>query len=187
MSNGNGQAETVYARALFDAAREADAVEQVGRELGDFVAALAASAPLRGVLGDPQVDAAAKARVVNELTRGAQPLVTNTLCLLLDRGRFEIVDGMREEYDALAAVEADVVNVEVTSAVELTAATQDKIAARVAEVTGRRVEVARRVDPAIVGGLVLRIGDTIVDGSVSARIRQLRRRLATAQLRGDGE
>ena len=53
------------------------------------------------------------------------------------------------------------------------------------EATGRRVELARRVDPAILGGLVLRIGDIIVDGSVKARIRQLRRRLATAEVRGD--
>ena len=70
---------------------------------------------------------------------------------------------------------------------ELTPPTHDKIAARVAEVTGRRVELAERVDPAIVGGLVLRVGDVIIDGSVRSRIRQLRRRLATAELRGDVE
>jgi len=71
--------------------------------------------------------------------------------------------------------------------VELTAAAREKIAARVAEVAGRRVELAPRVDPDIIGGLVLRVGDVIVDGSVQARIRQLRRRLATAELRGDVE
>ena len=65
----------VYAQALFDAAGDAGAIGPVGRELGDFVAALAASAPLRGVLADPQVDTDAKTRVVAELTREAQPLV----------------------------------------------------------------------------------------------------------------
>ena len=120
----DGQRGRVYAQALFDAADDAGAVEPVGRELGDFVAALAASAPLRGVLADPQIDTAAKTRVVAELTRDAQPLVGNTLQLLLQRGRFGIVEELRAAYDALAAVEAAVVDVEVTSAVELTAATQ---------------------------------------------------------------
>ena len=67
-----------------------------------------------------------------------------------------------------------------TSAVELTAAAREKIAARVAEAAGSRVELAARVDTDIIGGLVLRVGDVIVDGSVQARIRKLRRRLATA-------
>jgi len=177
----------VYARALFDAARDAGAVAPVGRDLGDFVAALAASASLRDVLADPQVDSAAKQRILVEITRGGQPLVANTLQLLLERGRFGLVAELREAYEALAATEADLVKVEVTSAVELTAAAREKIAERFAEAAGRRVELAARVDPHIIGGLVLRVGDVIVDGSVQARIRQLRRRLATAELRGDVE
>jgi F-type H+-transporting ATPase subunit delta len=172
----------VYARALFDAAREAGAVAPVGRDLGDFVAALAASASLRDVLADPQIETSAKQRILVEITRGGQPLVTNTLQLLLERGRFGLVAEVREVYEALAATEADVVQVEVTSAVELSAAARAKIAARVAGVAGRQVELAVRVDPDIIGGLVLRVGDVIVDGSVRARIRQLRRRLATVEL-----
>src|SRR5665811_1044778 len=104
----------VYARALFDAARDARVIDPVGRDLGDFVAAL------------------------------------------------------REAYEALVATEADLVKVEMTSAVELTAAARKKIAARVAEAAGRQVELAPRVDPDIIGGLVLRVGDVIVDGSVQA-------------------
>ena len=157
----------------------------MGRDLGDFVAALAASASLRDVLADPQVDTSAKQRILDEITRGGQPLVANTLQLLLDRGRFGLVAELRKAYEELAATEADLVKVEVTSAVELTAADRETIAARVAETAGRRVELAARVDPDIIGGLVLRVGDVIVDGSVQARIRQLRRRLATAELRGD--
>ena len=181
------QVAAVYARALFDAAKDAGAVEPVRRELGDFVAALAASASLRDVLADPQVDSAAKRRVLAEITREGQPLVANMLQLLLERGRFAIVGELHQAYDGLAAVEARHVEVEVTSAMELSPATRKKIAARVAEATGREVELAERVDPDIVGGLVLRVGDVIVDGSVQARIRQLRRRLATAELRGDVE
>ena len=177
----------VYAQALFDASQEAHAADAVGRELSGFVAGLAASEQLTDVLADPQIETTAKIRIVAELTREAQPLVANTLQLLLERGRFAIIEELRAEYDALTAAEAAVVNVEVTSAVKLTAATQKMIAARVETTTGRRVELALRVDPAIVGGLVLRVGDVIVDGSVRSRIRQLRRRLATVEVRGDVE
>lgn len=179
------QVARVYAQALFDAAREAGVVEPVRRELGDFVAALAASASLRNVLADPQVDSGAKTRVLAEVTRGGQPLLASTLQLMQERGRFAAVPELRQAYDALAIVEEGVVEVEVVSATELPVETEHQIAARVREATGRRVELARRVDPSILGGLVLRIGDVIVDGSVKARIRQLRRRLATAEVRGD--
>ena len=111
--------------------------------------------------------------------------MANTLQLMLERGRFAALPELRQAYDALAIVEEGVVEVEVVSAAELSPETEKKIAARVQEATGRRVELARRVDPSIIGGLVLRIGDIIVDGSVKARIRQLRRRLATAEVRGD--
>jgi F-type H+-transporting ATPase subunit delta len=181
------QVARAYARAVFDAARDAGVVAEVGDGLRDFVSALAASAPLRDVLADPQVDAAAKKRVVAGLTRGDQPLLANTLQLLLERGRLAVVAAMDAEYAALEAADVELVRVEVTAASELAAATRDKIAARVAEATGRRVELAAQVDPDIIGGLVLRVGDVIVDGSVRARIRQLRRKLATAELRGDLE
>jgi F-type H+-transporting ATPase subunit delta len=179
------QIARVYAQALFDAARDAGAVEQVRRELGDFVAALAASEPLRHVLADPQIDAGAKQRVLAGVAAGGQPLVANALQLMLDRGRFAAVPEMHAAYDERATVEEGVVAVEVVSAAELSPETEEKIAARVLAATGRRVELARRVDPDILGGLVLRIGDVIVDGSVKARIRQLRRKLATAEVRGD--
>jgi len=172
----------VYAQALFDAAREAGAVERVGRELGDFVAALAASAPLRHVLRDPQVDAGAKRRVVAELTRDAHPLLGSTLQLMLQKGRAAAVPGVGEHYAGLAAREAAILNVEVTAAVTLTAASRERLAEKVGAATGRRVELAERVDPAVIGGLVLRVGDVIVDGSVRARINQLRRRLQTAEV-----
>jgi len=179
------QVARVYAQALFDAAKEGGVVEPVRRDLGDFVAALAASASLRHVLADPRVETSAKSRVLAEITRGGQRLLANTLRLMLDRGRLGAVVELQQAYDALAIVEEGIVEVEVVSAAELSPDTEKKITARVQEATGRRVELAQRVDPSILGGLVLRIGDVIVDGSVKARIRQLRRRLATAEVRGD--
>lgn len=179
------QVARVYAQALFDAAREADAVERVRRELDDVAAALAVSGPLRAVLADPQVETGAKARVLAEVTRGGQPLLVGALQLMLERGRFAAVPDLQRAFAALAVVEEGVVEVEVVSAVGLTPEAEEKMVARLREATGRRVDLARRVDPSILGGLVIRIGDKIVDGSVKARISQLRRRLATAEVRGD--
>jgi len=181
------QVARVYARALFEAAGEANAVEAVRADLDEFVAGLGESEALRNVLTDPQIDASAKLRVVGEITRAAQPLVANTLQLLLERGRFGILSELNDAYGALAAEAAGLVKVDVTSAIELAPEASEQIAARVEEVTGRRVELTQRVDPDIIGGLVLRVGDVIVDSSLKARIRQLRRRLATAELRGEVE
>lgn len=185
MSEGN--AAGVYARALLEAARDAGAVGVVRADLFDFARALGESQALRSVLGNPQIETAAKHRVVVSLTEGCHPLVRNVLQVLLERGRFAIVGGMRDEFESLVSAEDEVARVGVTSAVELTEATRNKIAARVEAVTGRRVALETTIDPAIVGGLVLRVGDRIVDGSVRSRIRQLRRKLASADVRGDVE
>jgi F-type H+-transporting ATPase subunit delta len=181
------QVARVYAQALFDAAREAGRVDPVRRELGDFVAALAASASLRDVLADPRVDEGAKRRVLAELTHDAEPLVSNTLKLLQEKGRFDIVAGLHEELEAMVAAEAEVVEVEVISAVQLGPDAERRLAAKVAEATGRRVELTQKVDAGVLGGLVVRVGDVIVDGSLRSRIRQLRQRLVTAEVRGDAK
>lgn len=181
------QVARVYARALFDAASGANAVEAVRRDLDAFVTALESSAPLRAVLSDPQIEVSAKQRVLAEVTRAGQPLLANTLQLLLQRGRFTMLGELNVVYGALAAEAARLVKVDVTSAVELGPEVSKQIAARVEEVTGRHVELTQRVDSGIIGGLILRVGDVIVDSSLQARIRQLRRRLATAELRGEVE
>lgn len=181
------QVARVYARALFDAASEANAVEAVREDLDAFVTALASSSPLRDVLADPQIDLSSKQRVVAEIARTGQPLVANTLQLLLERGRAAMLGELNDAYGALAAEAAGLVKVDVTSAIELGPEASKQITARVEEVTGRRVELTQRVDPGIIGGLVLQVGDVFVDSSLQARIRQLRRRLATAELRGEME
>ena len=182
-----GQVARVYARALFDAASDANAVEAVRVDLEGFVTALEASGALRSVLSDPQIDVSAKQRVVAEITREGQPLVANALQLLLQRGRLSLLSELSDAYDGLAAEAASLVKVAVTTAFELGPEESKQIVARVEEVTGRHVELTQQVDPGIIGGLVLRVGDVIVDGSLQARIRQLRRRLATAELRGEVE
>jgi len=174
-----------YAEALFAAALDAGSVERTTADWRAFAAALRASAALRNVLFSPQIDTAAKQRVLAEVTRGADRLVASTLLLLLEKGRLPIVEEMREHLDQLAADHERTIAVEVVSAIPIGGATEAAVAARVEEVTGKRAYLRKRVDPAIIGGLVLRIGDTIIDGSVRSRLEQLRERLLIADLRGD--
>jgi F-type H+-transporting ATPase subunit delta len=178
------QVARVYANALLEAARDVGSVERVGHDLEAFADALDASEPLRVVLFDPQVEVATKQRVVSALTEGADALVVNTLRLLLDKGRQVAIPDVRREYEELAAEEARVVPVEVTSAVALTPEAEARIVNRIEEATGRRPQLEKQVDAAIIGGLVLRVGDIIIDGSVRSRLRQLRKRLLTADVRG---
>jgi F-type H+-transporting ATPase subunit delta len=181
------QVARVYAGALLEAAREAGSVERVGKDFKAFADALDASQPLRAVLFDPQIEVSAKQRVVGALTGGVDPLLANTLSLLLDKGRQAAIDGVCREYERLAAEEAGVVAVEVTSAVTLTLDAEERIVRRIEEATGRRPKLEKRVDETIIGGLVLRVGDVIIDGSVRSRLQQLRERLLTADVRGGDE
>ncbi len=180
-------AARIYARALYDAAHEAKATDAVRADLADFVTVLGDSKTLRDALENPQIGTAAKQRVIASLTQSLHKLVRNTLQVLLERGRFGIINGLHDEFESMLSAEDEITRVEVTSAMELTDATKEKIAARMEAVTGRRVALETTIDPAIVGGIVLRIGDKIVDGSVRSRIRQLRRQLVSADVRGDVE
>jgi ATP synthase F1 delta subunit len=177
---GEENVARVYARALYDAARDAGRVEAVRRDMGAFAAAVASSRPLRDVLLDPQIDAAAKRRVLSELCRSGDKLVANTLHVLLDKGRMPLVADVQAELEAQAVVEDAVVEVEVTSAVDLHAEAEATLVGRLEKALGRRVSLVKKVQPELIGGLVLRVGDRVADATVLARIRQLRRRLETA-------
>jgi F-type H+-transporting ATPase subunit delta len=178
------QVGRVYAEALFAAADEASAAGRVGSELAGFADALAGSVELQSVLADPQRNVQVKDGVLTSVLDGAHPLVSNTVRLMLLKGRLAVVPMLRREYERLAAEAAGVLDVDVISAVELGAAQEQAIVARVQAATGRTVRVRKRVDEGIVGGLVLRAGDIIVDASVKGRMQQLRRRMRAAGMRG---
>jgi ATP synthase F1 delta subunit len=180
-----GQVARVYATALFAAAADAGSVARTRDDLHEFAAALERSQPLAGVVFDPQIDPDVKRRVVRELTRDADHLAAGGLAVLLDKGRIAVLPAVIDEYDRLAAAAAKVVDVELTTAVPASAEVERKVVAQVEEATGLSVRLTSKVDPQIVGGLVLRVGDVIIDGSVHSRIGQLRKRLQLADVRGD--
>jgi F-type H+-transporting ATPase subunit delta len=183
----DGQIARVYARALFDAASEAGTIERTGADLRGFAHALDESSGLADVVFNPQIDPAARRRVVTRLTGQADRLAAGTLAVLLEKGRIELTGEVADGYDDLADEAAEVVAVDVTTAVPVGDAIGQRVEACVLRKTGLQARVESRVDPAIIGGLVLRIGDVIIDGSLRSRIRQLDRRLRSAEVRGDAQ
>jgi F-type H+-transporting ATPase subunit delta len=175
----------VYANALFAAATEADQIETVGRQLGDVAEAMTASAALRGALEDPEVRGAEKLRVVADLTAGDHVLVRNAVRLMLDKGRAVLVPEVSRQFEQLAADAARLTDIEVTSAMPLDDETERGLVQRFESATGRKVRLVTHVDAEVIGGLVVRVGDVVLDASLRARVDQLRERIKRVETRGD--
>ncbi len=175
-----GVAERMYARALFEAAQEHGRVEAVQADLSAFAGAVEASPQLAQFLANPQVDPSAKAGVVSELCEGADELVRNFLRLVAGKGRAGQVAGMRDELQALVDRAQGRVAVELTTAFELSDAEASAIVSQIEHASGQSVEAVRRVDPALIGGMVLQAGSLRVDASVRGRLERLRQGLVGA-------
>ena len=170
-------AQRMYARALFEAARDHGKVEVVHQELGDFVAAIADVPELRNVLENPELDPKAKAAVLEEILGDADQLVHNFLLLVLEKGRAGELEEVYRELDALVAAEQRRLNVELTTAYELSDEESDSILRKIEAASGRSVEATRTVDPSLIGGIVLQAGSLRVDASVRGRLTRLRQEL----------
>ena len=174
-------AQRLYARALFEAAREHDRVDDVVTELGDFAEAVRTVPELRSLLENPQLDPAAKRGALGDLLADADPLVRNFLLLLADKGRAGELDEIAREFDDLVAREEGRLNVALTTAFELSDEEADGIVKQIEQASGRSVEATRSVDPALVGGIVLQAGTFRVDASVRGRLERLRRTLVSGR------
>jgi len=172
-------AQRMYARALFEAARDHGKVEVVHQELGDFVAAIEDVPQLRNVLANPELDPKAKAAVLEEILGDADPLVQNFLLLVLEKGRAGELEEVHRELDALVAAEQRRLNVELTTAYELSDEEAESILRKIEAASGRSVEATRAVDPSLIGGIVLQAGSLRVDASVRGRLNRLRQELTT--------
>jgi F-type H+-transporting ATPase subunit delta len=172
-------AQRMYARALFEAADEAGRVGAVRDELRRLAEALEASPELAGFLANPQLDPGAKAEVLDELSEGADELTRNFLRLAASKGRAGELVAMSEELDAIVDRAEGRLQVELTTAYELTDDEAAAIVRRIEEASGTSVEAVRAVDPALVGGMILQAGSLRVDASVSGRLERLRRELVT--------
>jgi F-type H+-transporting ATPase subunit delta len=172
-------AERLYAKALFEAAEDSGRVDAVQRDLGEFADAVEASPELSAFLANPQVDPAAKVGVLGELSEGSDELVHNFLRLIAAKGRAGQIPGIRDEFQALVDRAQGRVAVELTTAFELSDDEAASIVAQIEQSSGRKVEATRKVDPELVGGMILQAGSLRVDASVRGRLERLRHELAT--------
>ena len=168
----------VYARALFEVASERDQVDTVREQLGEFADAVEADRNLATFFFSPYFSTEEKIDGLHKAVSGADDAVMNFLELLLEKHRMPVIHRIRREYDALWREENKLLPVQVTSAVRLDEETVRSIGDRISEQTGRKVDLASTVDPDLVGGIVLRVGNSILDASIRNRLEQLRKQVA---------
>jgi F-type H+-transporting ATPase subunit delta len=172
--------DRVYARALFDAALEENKLEPVREQLAQFVAAEAEVPELRELLRNPQLDPRARAKALQDLLADGEELLRNFLLVLVDKGRTGQLEEIAREFERLVAEHEGIVHAELTTAIELSDEEARDLLSRIEDSTGRKVEATRKVDPSLIGGIVLQIGSYRLDASVRGRLNRLRRELATA-------
>jgi F-type H+-transporting ATPase subunit delta len=174
-------AHRMYARALFEAARDAGRLAAVREELGDFTVAAREVPELRALLENPQVDPRAKQMALGELLGDSDELVRNFLLVVVEKGRAAELEEIHREFEELVAAEERRLKVELTTAYELSDDEAEEIIGQIEKASGRQVEATRKVDPTLIGGLVLRAGSMRVDASVRGRLERLRRELGAAR------
>ncbi len=176
---GKRSAALRYAKALFGIAQETGAVETIRAELDRLLAAIASVPTLEDVLVLPMYPAAERRAALKQLAAplGISPLLTNFLSFLIDQRRTRDLAAIHEDYVRLAEEAAGRVRGEVVSATPLDAAQLERIRGALARRLGRELDLAIRVDPALLGGLVARVGDLVFDGSLRTQLAQLRTQL----------
>ena len=172
-------AQRMYARALFEAAQDDGRLEQVAADLAALAEALDEIPELRAFLRNPQVDPAGKGAVLDEISAGADELVRNFVRLIAEKGRAGELAEMNAELESLVDRAQNRLSVELTTAHELSEDEAEAIVETIAKASGRTVEATRAVDPSLIGGIVLKVGSFLADGSVRGRLERLRRELVT--------
>jgi F-type H+-transporting ATPase subunit delta len=170
----------VYARSLFEVAKENDEVDEIHDELGAFADALDKSRELQVFFFSPYFSSEEKKDGIDKVVEGASEHFLNFLKLVAERHRVPAIFRIRREYDALWREENKLLEVRVTSARPLDDQLVQEIGKRIEEQTGRRIDLDANVDPDVIGGLVLRVGNLVMDASVRGRLERLRKEVARA-------
>jgi ATP synthase F1 delta subunit len=174
------EAARVYAEALFDVAREKGKLDAARDELAQFADAVDGDRELQVFFFSPYFSSAEKSAGLRRAVSGADPELLNFLELLIEKGRMPEVFRIRRELDELWKHENRRIDVTVTSAVPLDRAVVEKVGEEIERQTGQKVELASRVDDEILGGIVLQVGNKILDASIRARLEKLRKSVAQA-------
>jgi ATP synthase F1 delta subunit len=169
---------TVYARSLFEVAMERDALDTIREQIGQFADALQDNRDLQVFFFSPYFSTEEKKDALGRAVDGADEAVENFLELLVEKHRMPAIFRIRRELDSLWEEENKLLPVTITSAVELDASTVEGLGRVIGEQTGRKVQLTTNVDPDVLGGIVLRVGNSILDASIRNRLEQLRRQVA---------
>jgi F-type H+-transporting ATPase subunit delta len=169
-----------YASALADVAFEQGAIDAVLKQLNDFDALYVSSAELRNFLSSPAVTREAKHQVIEKLVgrASASKTLRNFLFVVVDHRRTMILPEIVAAVQEVIRKRQGIVEAQVSSAIELTSAQKRELASTLERMTGQRVEASFSLEPSLLGGAVVRVGDTIYDGSLRTRLNELRARLA---------
>jgi F-type H+-transporting ATPase subunit delta len=170
----------VYARSLFEAALDADKLDVIREQLGEFTDALDRDRELQVFFFSPYFSTQEKEDGLHKAVDGADELFMNFLELLLENHRMPAIFRIRRNYDRMWEQHNRLLPVEVTSAVELDEQTVRHIGDRIAEQTGRKVELSANVEPDILGGIVVRVGSKVLDASIRNRLETLRKQVVRA-------
>jgi len=167
----------VYARSLFEVAREGD-LDVVREQLGQVADTISGSRDLQTFFFSPYFSAPEKEQGFDATFADADPTVRNFMRLLIEKHRMPVLFRVRQRFEQLWQEQNKVLPVQITSAVPLDEATVRSIGDRIGERTGQRIELTATVDPDVLGGLVLRVGNSVLDASIRNRLDTLRRQVA---------
>jgi ATP synthase F1 delta subunit len=168
----------VYARSLFQAALEQGRIDELREQVAQFADALDQQRELAVFFFSPYFSSEEKQQALSTLLVGADPLLLNFLSLLIENHRMPVIFRIRKEYERLWDEENRTLPVEITSAVELDGETTESLGRTISERAGRKVTLAAHVDPDIIGGIIIRVGNSILDASIRNRLEQLRTHVA---------
>jgi ATP synthase F1 delta subunit len=169
---------TVYARSLFEVAQDAGKLDVVREQIGQFADALDGDREMQVFFFSPYFSTQEKKDGLSKAVTDADPIVLNFLELLIEKHRVPAIFRIRRGLDKLWEQENRLLPVEITSAIELDQGIVDRIGKQIGEQTGQTIELSTQVDPDLLGGLVVRVGNSVLDASIRNRLEQLRKQVA---------
>ncbi|TVY09290.1 F0F1 ATP synthase subunit delta [Paenibacillus cremeus] len=171
-----------YAKALFEIAKEQNKVAAVGEELSKVGATLKQNAEIKALLSNPGLSADSKAGLIRTVfDRQVSETVLNTLLLLVDKGRIDLLQAMIGYFETISSEALGQASATVYTPVALSEAELSKIAATFSQLTGKQIRVESVLDKSLLGGIQVRIGDRLYDGSLSGKLQRLQKSLNTSQ------
>jgi F-type H+-transporting ATPase subunit delta len=170
----------VYARSLFDVAMEHDELDEIHEQLGEFADAVDQNRELQVFFFSPYFSSEEKKDGIDKIVDGGNERFVNFLKLIAERHRMPAIFRMRRVFDGMWKEEHKLLEVRITSAIELDDDLIQTIGKRIEDQTGRQIDLDANVDPDLIGGLVLRVGNKVLDSSVRSRLERLRKEVARA-------